>query len=99
MLKQFRSSLAALAAATALTFAASAHATDITGAGSSFVYPVLSKWSAAFSDKTGNKVNYQSIGSGGGIAQIKAATVDFGASTNRSTRRISAIRAWASSRS
>jgi phosphate transport system substrate-binding protein len=60
--------------------AASAHATEITGAGSSFVYPVLSKWSATFGEKTSNRINYQSIGSGGGIAQIKAATVDFGAS-------------------
>lgn len=57
-----------------------AHAADITGAGSTFVYPILSKWSAAYNEKTGNKLNYQSIGSGGGIAQIKAATVDFGAS-------------------
>jgi len=57
-----------------------ANATDVTGAGSSFVYPVLSKWSAAYSQKSGNQINYQSIGSGGGIAQIKAATVDFGAS-------------------
>ena len=57
--------------------AAAAQATDITGAGSSFVYPVVSKWSAAYAEKTGNHVNYQSIGSGGGIAQIKAATVDF----------------------
>ncbi len=55
-------------------------AADITGAGSTFVYPVLSKWSTTYSGKTGNKVNYQSIGSGGGIAQIKAATVTFGAS-------------------
>ena len=55
-------------------------AAEVTGAGSSFVYPVLSKWSAAYNEKTGNKVNYQSIGSGGGIAQIEAATVDFGAS-------------------
>jgi phosphate transport system substrate-binding protein len=55
-------------------------ATDITGAGSTFVYPILSKWSADYNAKTGDKVNYQSIGSGGGIAQIKAATVDFGAS-------------------
>jgi len=61
-------------------FGASAHATDITGAGSTFVYPVLSKWSAAYSTQTGNHVNYQSIGSGAGIAQIKAGTVDFGAS-------------------
>src|SRR5215470_1400799 len=81
MLIRFRHSLTALTAAAALTVAASTSAsTDITGAGSSFVYPVLSKWSAAFSEKTGNKVNYQSIGSGGGIAQIKAATVYFGAS-------------------
>jgi phosphate transport system substrate-binding protein len=57
-----------------------ANATDITGAGSTFVYPILSKWSADYSKATGDKINYQSIGSGGGIAQIKAATVDFGAS-------------------
>lgn len=57
-----------------------AHATDITGAGSSFVFPVLSKWSQEYSKNSANRVNYQSIGSGGGIAQIKAATVDFGAS-------------------
>ncbi|MGH8147168.1 MAG: phosphate ABC transporter substrate-binding protein PstS [Rhodanobacteraceae bacterium] len=71
--------LLALATALGLGFGA-AHATDITGAGSSFVYPVMSKWSAAYAEKTGNRVNYQSIGSGGGIAQIKAGTVDFGAS-------------------
>ncbi|MEN2396422.1 phosphate ABC transporter substrate-binding protein PstS [Pseudomonas halotolerans] len=57
-----------------------AHATDVTGAGSSFVYPVLSKWSQDYSKSSKNRINYQSIGSGGGIAQIKAATVDFGAS-------------------
>ncbi|WP_248805950.1 phosphate ABC transporter substrate-binding protein PstS [Pseudomonas sp. MWU13-2100] len=57
-----------------------AHATDVTGAGSSFVYPVLSKWSQDYSKDSSNRINYQSIGSGGGIAQIKAATVDFGAS-------------------
>ena len=57
-----------------------ARAADMTGAGSTFVYPILSKWSADYNAKTGDKVNYQSIGSGGGIAQIKAATVDFGAS-------------------
>ncbi|HET6545655.1 MAG TPA: phosphate ABC transporter substrate-binding protein PstS, partial [Rhodanobacteraceae bacterium] len=61
-------------------FSMAAAAADITGAGSSFVYPVLSKWSASFAEATGNRVNYQSIGSGGGIAQIKAGTVDFGAS-------------------
>ena len=64
----------------ALAITASARAADITGAGSTFVYPVLSKWSADYSTQTGNKINYQSIGYGGGIAQIKAGTVDFGAS-------------------
>jgi len=53
-------------------------AAEITGAGASFVYPLLSKWSADYHQATGAKVNYQSIGSGGGIAQIKAGTVDFG---------------------
>jgi phosphate transport system substrate-binding protein len=71
-----RAAMTLLAAA----FVFNAQATEVTGAGSSFVYPVLAKWSAAYSEKTGNKVNYQSIGSGGGIAQIEAATVDFGAS-------------------
>jgi phosphate transport system substrate-binding protein len=52
---------------------------QITGAGSTFVYPVLSAWSADYSKNGGPSVNYQSIGSGGGIAQIKAATVTFGA--------------------
>ena len=55
-------------------------AAQITGAGASFVYPLISKWSADYARATGNKVNYQSIGSGGGIAQIKAGTVDFGSS-------------------
>ncbi|MGN6270333.1 MAG: phosphate ABC transporter substrate-binding protein PstS [Sphingomonas sp.] len=54
-------------------------ATAITGAGSTFVYPVLSAWSADYSKANGVQVNYQSIGSGGGITQIKAGTVDFGA--------------------
>jgi phosphate transport system substrate-binding protein len=60
--------------------AGSGFAAAITGAGSTFVYPILSKWSTTYSGKTGSQVNYQSIGSGGGIAQIKAATVTFGAS-------------------
>ena len=68
----------ALVLATAL--AGNAFAADVTGAGASFIYPVMSKWSADYSKATGKKVNYQSIGSGGGIAQIKAATVDFGSS-------------------
>src|SRR5579871_1610863 len=59
--------------------ATSAMAADITGAGSTFVYPVLSKWAAGFKSASGIGVNYQSIGSGGGIAQVKAKTVTFGA--------------------
>ena len=71
-----------LVAAASLAFgvAGAAHAVDLRGAGSSFVYPVMSKWSVGFAEKTGSRINYQSIGSGGGIAQIKAGTVDFGAS-------------------
>ena len=57
-----------------------AAAVQITGAGSTFVYPVLSAWSADYRKQTGAAINYQSIGSGGGISQIKAGTVDFGAS-------------------
>ena len=53
---------------------------EISGAGASFIFPLISKWSADYNAATGAKVNYQSIGSGGGIAQIKAATVDFGSS-------------------
>ena len=51
---------------------------QITGAGATFIYPLISKWSDDYFKSTGNKINYQSIGSGGGIAQIKAGTVDFG---------------------
>ena len=57
-----------------------ASAVDITGAGATFPYPVYAKWAEAYKAKSGNGMNYQSIGSGGGIKQIKAKTVDFGAS-------------------
>jgi phosphate transport system substrate-binding protein len=57
----------------------SAYAADITGAGSTFIYPVLSKWADAYKKETGSGVNYQSIGSGAGIKQIQAKTVTFGA--------------------
>ena len=71
-------SKAAIAALFAISGAA--HAADITGAGSSFVAPVMSKWADAYNKATGNKINYQSIGSSGGMKQIEAKTVDFGAS-------------------
>ena len=56
-----------------------AHAVDVTGAGSSFVFPVISQWSQDYSKTADNRVNYQSIGSGAGIKQIQAKTVTFGA--------------------
>src|SRR3970040_2002290 len=64
-----------------VAFAGSALAEGlINGAGATFPYPLYSKWSYEYAKKTGAKLNYQSIGSGGGIKQIKARTVDFGAS-------------------
>ena len=67
----------ALAAA---AFAAPALAVDITGAGATFPYPIYATWADAYKKSTGSGMNYQSIGSGGGIKQITAKTVDFGAS-------------------
>ena len=67
-------------AATALLPATAATAAEITGAGATFPYPIYAKWADAYKTKTGVAMNYQSIGSGGGIAQIKAGTIDFGAS-------------------
>ncbi len=66
----------AVCAATA-TFA---YAGDISGAGATFPYPIYAKWADSYKKETGNGLNYQSIGSGGGIKQIKAKTVTFGAS-------------------
>ncbi len=63
-----------------LSASASVFASDITGAGATFPYPIYAKWAEAYKAKTGIGMNYQSIGSGGGIKQIKAKTVDFGAS-------------------
>ncbi|MCK1738667.1 phosphate ABC transporter substrate-binding protein PstS [Bradyrhizobium sp. 138] len=67
---------AGLVAASATT----AFAADITGAGATFPFPIYSKWADAYKKETGNGLNYQSIGSGGGIKQIQAKTVTFGAS-------------------
>ncbi|OZB32360.1 MAG: phosphate ABC transporter substrate-binding protein PstS [Ferrovum sp. 34-44-207] len=63
-----------------MSFALAASATNITGAGATFPYPIYAKWAEAYKTKTGVGLNYQSIGSGGGIKQIEAKTVDFGAS-------------------
>ncbi len=72
--------LVTIAAAAALSYAAVAAATDISGAGATFPYPIYAKWADAYKKLTGIGLNYQSIGSGGGIKQIKAKTVIFGAS-------------------
>src|SRR5438445_9515850 len=57
-----------------------AGAQNLTGAGATFPYPIYSKWFDVYKQKTGVEINYQSIGSGAGIQQVKAGTVDFGAS-------------------
>jgi phosphate transport system substrate-binding protein len=73
-------SLKSIAAVSAMLMASHALAADMTGAGSTFAYPIYAKWAEAYKAATGNGLNYQSIGSGAGIKQIKAKTVDFGAS-------------------
>jgi phosphate transport system substrate-binding protein len=79
MFNQLHRQLALLITAFAFSFINHASAAEVTGAGSSFVYPILSKWASVYKDKAGTAVNYQSIGSGGGIKQIESKTVDFGA--------------------
>ncbi len=71
---------AAATAGSVALLAGVAQAAEITGAGSTFVFPILSRWSTDYSKLSPDRINYQSIGSGGGIAQIKAGTVIFGAS-------------------
>jgi phosphate transport system substrate-binding protein len=70
----------AVASALAGTFAGSLMAQDLNGAGATFPYPIYSKWFADYAATSGVKINYQSIGSGGGIRQLTEGTVDFGAS-------------------
>lgn len=65
---------------TALAYSFGANAQDVTGAGASFPAPLYSKWASDYNKATGVKINYQSVGSGAGIKQIEAKTVDFGAS-------------------
>ena len=68
-----------ITAATALVYAgASQAAANITGAGATFPYPIYAKWAEAYKAQSGVSMNYQSIGSGGGIKQVSAGTVDFG---------------------
>jgi phosphate transport system substrate-binding protein len=69
-----------MSAAIVAASASCAFAADISGAGATFPYPIYAKWADTYKKETGNGLNYQSIGSGGGIKQIKAKTVTFGAS-------------------
>jgi phosphate transport system substrate-binding protein len=72
--------VAALSLSGACAVPSPAPAQNLTGAGATFPYPLYSKWFDMYNKKTGVKINYQSIGSGGGIQQVRAGTVDFGAS-------------------
>ena len=65
---------------TAILFSTAAFAAEVNGAGATFPYPIYAKWADAYQKETGNKINYQSVGSGAGIKQIQAKTVTFGAS-------------------
>ena len=76
----YRTALLAAAAVAVISISSAAGAADISGAGATFPYPIYAKWAEAYKAKTGIGMNYQSIGSGGGIKQITAKTVDFGAS-------------------
>ena len=75
-----KASLTAVMGLAALSFSGFAAAQNVTGAGASFPAPLYSKWAADYNKATGVKINYQSVGSGAGIRQIDAKTVDFGAS-------------------
>jgi phosphate transport system substrate-binding protein len=76
----FKASMTAVMGVAVMSFATLSAAQDVTGAGSSFVAPIVSKWASDYNKATGVKINYQSVGSGAGIKQIEAKTVDFGAS-------------------
>ena len=84
IVKKLSIAIVAAAAVSTSAFAAG----DITGAGSTWVYPLVAKWADAYRTRTGVQVNYQSIGSGGGISQIEAGTVAFGASDKPLTSQV-----------
>ena len=80
MKTSFKIALLSAASVAAMSYASLASAQQITGAGASFPAPLYAKWAADYNKATGVKINYQSVGSGAGIKQIEAKTVDFGAS-------------------
>ena len=76
----FKATMAGMVALTALSFASVASAQDVTGAGATFPAPIYAQWADAYNKATGVRINYQSVGSGAGLRQIRGKTVDFGAS-------------------
>jgi phosphate transport system substrate-binding protein len=87
--------LAALAVVVSPLAASIGQAADISGAGATFPYPIYAKWADTYKKETGNGLNYQSIGSGGGIKQIKARTVTFGASdVPQTTKELGDLLQW-----
>lgn len=80
MKMSFKASVTGVMGLAIMSFAAFSAAQDVTGAGASFPAPLYSKWAADYNKATGAKINYQSVGSGAGLRQIEAKTVDFGAS-------------------
>jgi phosphate transport system substrate-binding protein len=80
MTSKLKKLIIGITAFAAVAFAGASQASNITGAGATFPYPIYAKWADSYKTKTGIGMNYQSIGSGGGIKQIEANTVDFGAS-------------------
>ena len=76
----FKATMAGMVALAALSVTSVASAQDVTGAGASFPAPVYAKWADAYNKATGVRINYQSVGSGAGMRQIRGKTVDFGAS-------------------
>src|SRR6185369_7943921 len=79
-MKSLKQMMAGALAAVAFMGAGLSQAISLNGAGATFPYPIYSKWFYEYNQKTGVQVNYQSIGSGGGVQQFTAKTVDFGAS-------------------
>jgi phosphate transport system substrate-binding protein len=80
MKTNFKIAILSFVGLTSVSYATLAGAQDVTGAGASFPAPLYSKWASDYNKATGVKINYQSVGSGAGIKQIEAKTVDFGAS-------------------
>lgn len=78
--KIFKTFIVTISASAALASITTVGAADLTGAGATFPYPIYAKWADAYKKASGNGLNYQSVGSGAGIKQIKSKTVDFGAS-------------------